>query len=326
MPGLAAAAEEMGFDGVVVRENRHDPFTLLSLASYATSRVSLGTSVAVAFARSPTLLAYSSWDIQMASSGRFILGIGSQVRAHIERRFGMQWSDPVSRMREVILVLREVWDSWQKRRRPRFDGRYYKISLMTDYFDPGPIENPEIPIYISAVNRKMCSLAGELCNGIHVHPLNSPRYIKEVVLPGIKSGAEKAGRSADAVKLSATVLTATGVDEDEIERGIEDVKMFIAFYGSTPSYRLIFDLYGWGGLAESLTKMAREGRWRDMPRLIDDETLSEFSIIGPPSKIPSMIMQRYRGLLDRLYLHIPFNPHVSWWREITRGFRELRGD
>jgi len=212
VPYLASEAERLGFDGVIFRETRHDPFVMLSLAAAATKRVRLGTSIVVAFARSPTVVAHASWDIQSLSGGRFALGLGTQVRAHIERRFGMTWSSPVARMREFVTALREIWSAWQAGRSPNFRGKHYRVDLSSWYFEPGPIENPEIPVYVAAVNRGMCRLAGELCDGIHVHPLNSPRYIREVMLPAVREGAEKSGRSPDRIKLSATVFAAVGLD------------------------------------------------------------------------------------------------------------------
>ncbi|MDJ0273931.1 MAG: TIGR03617 family F420-dependent LLM class oxidoreductase [Nitrososphaerota archaeon] len=321
VPGLAAEAERLGFDGLLFRETKHDPFAMLALAAASTRRVRLGTAIVVAFARSPTVVAHSAWDVQSLSGGRFALGLGTQVRAHIERRFGMRWESPLSRMREYITALREVWRAWQTGRPPQFRGKHYRIDLTSWYFDPGPIEHPEIPVYVAAVNRGMCRLAGELCDGVHVHPLNSPRYIREVMLPAIREGAERAGRRPEEVKLSATVFTAIGSDDEEVRRSEELVRRMIAFYASTPAYRTILALYGWERVGEELSGLAREGKWDEMARLVDDEMMREFSVSGRPSRVAQEIVRRYRGLLESVSVSVPFDGRSSWWPELVRSFR-----
>jgi probable F420-dependent oxidoreductase len=321
VPHLAAEAERLGFSGVLFRETKHDPFVMLSLAATATKRVRLGTSIVVAFARSPTVVAYASWDVQSLSGGRFALGLGTQVRAHIERRFGMTWSSPVSRMREFVTALREIWSAWQERRSPNFRGKHYRVDLSSWYFEPGPIENPEIPVYVAAVNRGMCRLAGEVCDGVHVHPLNSPRYIREVMLPAVREGAERAGRSPDQVKFSATVFAALGLDQEEIERNEEKVRRMIAFYASTPAYRGVLALYGWEQVGEELSRLARERRWDEMARHVSDEMLREFSVAGRPSEVAQEIVRRYRGLLESVCISAPFDGRSPWWGEFVRSFR-----
>lgn len=321
VPELAARAERLGFDGILFRETRHDPFVMLALAASATSRVRLGTAVVVAFARSPTAVAHSAWDVQSLSGGRFALGLGTQVRAHIERRFGMKWESPISRMREFVTALRELWRAWQTGRAPSFRGKHYRIDLTSWYFDPGPIGHPEIPVYVAAVNRGMCRLAGELCDGVHVHPLNSPRYIREVMLPAVREGAERAGRRPEDVKLSATVFAAVGSDEDEIGRNAELVRRMIAFYASTPAYRGVLALYGWESVGEELSRLAREGRWDEMAKLVGEEVMGEFSVSGRPSQVAQEIVRRYRGLLESVCISIPFDGRSGWWPELVRSFR-----
>ncbi len=320
VPYLASEAERLGFDGVLFRETRHDPFVMLSLAAAATKRVRLGTSIVVAFARSPTVVAHASWDIQSLSGGRFALGLGTQVRAHIERRFGMTWSSPVARMREFVTALREIWSAWQAGRSPNFRGKHYRVDLSSWYFEPGPIENPEIPVYVAAVNRGMCRLAGELCDGIHVHPFNSPRYIGEVMLPAVREGAEKSGRSPDRVKLSATVFAAVGLDSEEVERNAEAVRRMIAFYASTPQYRGVLTLHGWEHVGEELSRLARERRWDEMPKLVNEEMMREFSVSGRPSEVAQEVVRRYRGLLESVCISSPFDGRSPWWAELVRSF------
>jgi probable F420-dependent oxidoreductase, MSMEG_2256 family len=321
VPYLASEAERLGFDGVLFRETRHDPFVMLSLAAAATKRVRLGTSIVVAFARSPTVVAHASWDIQSLSGGRFALGLGTQVRAHIERRFGMTWSSPVARMREFVTALREIWSAWQAGRSPNFRGKHYRVDLSSWYFEPGPIENPEIPVYVAAVNRGMCRLAGELCDGIHAHPLNSPRYIREVMLPAVREGAEKSGRSPDRIKLSATVFAAVGLDSEEVERNAEAVRRMIAFYASTPQYRGVLALHGWEHVGEELSRLARERRWDEMPKLVNEEMMREFSVAGRPSEVAQEVVRRYRGLLESVCISSPFDGRSPWWAELVRSFR-----
>jgi probable F420-dependent oxidoreductase len=195
VPAIAQAAEEIGFDALWTQETQHDPFLPCALIAEHTTRLHVGTAIAVSFARSPANIAYTAWDLAAQSNGRFILGIGTQVKAHIERRFGMQWPESVTgKLREQIEVIRAFWDCWQNRTKLNYRGQYYKITLMSPFFNPGPIENPSIPIYIAGVNTSLAKLAGELCEGFHVHPFHSVRYLREVILPAIEEGAEKEGR------------------------------------------------------------------------------------------------------------------------------------
>jgi probable F420-dependent oxidoreductase len=297
------AAEEIGFDAVWVSETQHDPFLPCALIAEQTKKLTFGTAVAIGFARSPATLAYISWDLAQASGGRFILGLGTQVKGHIERRFGMEWPDSVvGKFREQILAIRAFWHTWQTAERLNFRGKYFKHTLMTPFFNPGPIEHPDIPIYIAGVNTGLARLAGEAADGFHVHPLHSKRYLEEVLIPSIKEGAKRKNRLIEEIKISTTAFTVTSPEEKNF------VRMQIAFYASTPSYRNVFSLHNWGEIAEQLSVHAAKKQWGEMGELINDEILETFAIVAMPEDITDRINKRYHGLIDRLTIYTPFNP------------------
>jgi probable F420-dependent oxidoreductase len=324
VPAVAAAAEEAGFAALWTSETQHDPFLPLGVAALQTRRLGLGTAIAVAFARNPTSLAHLAWDLQAASQGRFILGLGSQVQAHIERRFGMPWGPPAPRMREMILAIRAVWDSWQHGTKLNFRGEHYKLTLMAPFFNPGPIEHPHIPIYIAAVNELMCQLAGELCQGLHVHPFHTTRYLREVILPNVQKGLAEGGRSRADVALSSSVFVITGETSEEMARAREEVRSQVAFYASTPGYRRVMDLHGWSQVREQLSALAMRQHWAEMPALVTDDMLAQFAVQGQPDEIPALVHLRYRGLLDRVTFYLPFDPQrAALWRTWTAAFARL---
>ena len=276
----ARAAEKIGFDALWTTETQHDPFLPCTLIAEHTSKLNFGTAIAVSFARSPANLAYTAWDLAAQSNGRFILGLGTQVKAHIERRFGLPWPEsPVKKLREQIQVIRAFWDNWQNGTKLNFRGEYYKITLMSPFFNAGAIEHPNIPIYIAGVNTGLAKLAGETCEGFHVHPFNSPRYLKEVMLPAIEEGAKQKNRKREDISVSVTAFIATSPEEMNFARAQ------IAFYASTPSYRPVMDLHGWSSVAETLSKHAAKGEWAEMPMLITDEMLSEFCLVTEEDKL-----------------------------------------
>ena len=254
----ARAAESLGFAGLWTSETKHDAFLPLAIAANETQRLQLGTSVAIAFSRSPMEVAQTAWDLQDLSDGRFILGLGTQVKAHIKRRFSMPWDRPVSRLREYILALRAIWDAFQSGGSLSFEGDFYSHTLMTPFFNPGPIENPQIPIYIAGVNTRLAALAGELCDGFHVHPFHSPEYVRWTVKPAIAEGAKKEGRDAEQVELATSVMIITGDSAEEIEERREKMRSLIYFYASTTSYRTVLEAHGWDGVGEELGKLDRD--------------------------------------------------------------------
>lgn len=324
MPTIARAAEATGFDGLWTFETANEPFFPLVLAAEHSERLLLGTSIAVAFVRSPTILAHIGWDLARYSKGRFVLGLGTQVRAHNERRFGVRWEKPVARMREVILAIRAVWDAWRGKSRLDFKGEFYQLTLMTPFFSPKPHEFPHIPIYVAGVNRRMCQLAGELCEGFHAHPLKSRRYLEEVVIPNIEKGLARGNRRRKDIELVSSVFVIP-TDDARIAAAHEtEVRQQISFYASTPPYRPVFELHGWGQVAAQLSVLAGRGKWQEMPRLITDEMLETFSFRGTWQELPGKVLTEYDGLLDRVSYYLPFVPgkDEDAWRVTINGFKQ----
>lgn len=322
VPELARAAEDLGFDGLWSNETRHDPFLPLALAAEHTRRLALGTGVAIAFARSPTVLAYAAWDLAAMAPGRVILGLGTQVQAHIERRFGMPWDPPVPKLREVVQAIRALWDCWQNGTRLNYRGQFFRLTLMSPFFDPGPILDPRIPIVLAGVNPPLARLAGEVGDGFFVHPFHTPRYLREVLLPAIEAGARKAGRDPQTIVKVGSVFVITGRDEADVREAREFIRAQIAFYGSTPSYRRVWALHGWEALGEELSALAARGRWAEMPGRISDEILEAFALSAPPEGVWERLQAVYEGLLDRVTLYRPFRlQDRDLWRRILSGRR-----
>jgi probable F420-dependent oxidoreductase len=318
IPGLVQAAEAIGFDGLWTTETQHDPFLPGPLIAEHSANLQFGTAVAIGFARSPATMAYTAWDLAQMSKGRFILGLGTQVKGHIERRFGMPWPDSVvGKLHEQIKAMRAFWHAWQNGERLNFRGDYYKLTLMSPFFNPGPIQHPDIPIYIAGVNTGLAQLAGEIADGFHVHPLHSVRYLREVTLPTIEKGAAQNGRTRNHIAISAPVFVATNPDEKSM------LRQQISFYASTPSYRSVFDLHGWGEIAERLSSLAARGKWGEMPEQISDEMLTTFGVVTAPEEVASVLKERYQGLVDRLGLYIPFRPgeRDSFWSHLLKEFK-----
>jgi probable F420-dependent oxidoreductase len=319
IPAIAKSAEEIGFDALWTQETQHDPFLPCPLIAEHTTSLHFGTAIAVSFARSPANLAYMAWDLAAQSDGRFILGLGTQVKAHIERRFGQPWPESVTgKLREQIEVIRAFWDCWQNGTRLNYRAEHYKITLMTPFFNPGPLSSGEFPpIYIAGVNTGLAKLAGELCEGFHVHPFHSLRYLQEVILPAITEGATKEGRRREDVVVSVTAFTATTPEEMSFARAQ------IAFYASTPSYRPVMELHGWASVAEKLSAHAARGEWAEMPMLITDEMLGEFCLATDEDTLADALQKRYNGIADRLTLYTPFLPasNDERWRQLTRLFK-----
>jgi probable F420-dependent oxidoreductase len=315
----ARGAENLGFAGLWTSETRHDAFLPLAIAANETGRIELGTAVAIAFSRSPMEVAQTAWDLQDLSSGRFILGLGTQVKAHVKRRFSMPWERPVARLREYILALRAIWGSFRSGGPLRFEGEFYNHTLMTPFFNPGPIESPEVPIYVAGVNTSLARLAGELCEGFHVHPFHSPEYIRRTVQPAIAEGAQRGGRDPDEVELATTVFVVTGQSSAEIEEQREEMRAQISFYASTPTYRTVLEAHGWEEVGERLGRLARDNRWDEMPELISDEMLGAFAIEAAPEEVRVALEERYEGLIDRLALYEPFVPgeRDEFWRKVV---------
>ena len=323
MDRTVRAAEDFGFAGLWTSETKHDAFLPLAIAANETRQIELGTSVAIAFSRSPMETAQTAWDLQDLSDGRFVLGLGTQVKAHITRRFSMPWDRPAARLREYIMALRAIWKSFQSEGPLIFEGDFYRHTLMTPFFNPGPVDHPEIPVYIAGVNTRLAALAGELCDGFHVHPFHSPEYVRRTVIPAIAEGASKEGRDPGAVELATSVFVVTGESEEEIEAGREKMRSQISFYASTPTYRTVLEAHGWQDVGEELGKLAREKRWNEMPGLVTDEMLGAFAVEAAPDELGAALRERYTGLIDRIALYIPFvsGERDSFWRTVVQSVR-----
>jgi probable F420-dependent oxidoreductase len=310
----AAAAEEAGYDGVWAGEVASDPFLPLAVAASVTSRVRLGTSIAVALARSPMSLAYTANDLQRFSGGRFSLGLGSQVKAHITRRFSMPWGRPAAQLREFVLAMRAAWTSWAEGTPLAFEGEYYRHSLMPPAFVPAshPFGPPRV--LLAGVGDGMTRVAGEVADGFLCHWFTTPRWIREHTLPALAAGRSRAGRTLAEFDVVVGGFVATGTDE-EIAAGLARMRSQIAFYGSTPAYRGVLDLHGWSDLGAELTTLSKQNRWTEMASLIDDEIVDAFGIVAAPDDLPARIAERYGDLATRISL----SPPASFTPERTRA-------
>ncbi len=310
--GIAAAAhrlEELGFDAILAAETAgHDPFFPLVVAAEHTRRIALRTGVAVAFPRSPMVVAQMAWDLQRFSGGRFQLGLGTQVKGHNERRYGTPWTAaPGPRMREYLLCLEAIFATFQSPKQPTyFEGKHYRYTMSPPVFTAGPIEHPHIPIHLAAVNDYMCRLGGELCDGVFAHPACTARYIREVMLPKIEAGARKAGRALSDIDVIGAPIIATGRDAAELERERQLLKRRVAFYASTRTYHRIFETSGWGELGGRLHALSLENRWEEMVKLIPDEMAAEFGTVGHVDEIGDLLRERWGDVLTTINLPTDF--------------------
>ena len=307
----ARRAEAMGFGCLWSAETKHDPFLPLAVAAVNTERLQLGTAIAVAFPRSPMVLAHTAWDLQKASGGRFALGLGTQVKAHNERRFAVRWEPPGPRLREVVLALRAIWECWQNGTPLDFRGASYRFDLMTPFFNPGPIEHPRIPIYLAAVNPYMCRLAGELGDGIHIHSFHSAKYLREVIHPAMAEGRRASGRSTRAFTVRASTMVVLGDTPEEVERNRQAVKQQIAFYASTRTYQAVLAVHGLDHLVPQLHAKSLAGDWKGMADLISDEALDHFAVTATWETLGAKLRERYDGICDRTQLYPSFQPSLD---------------
>jgi probable F420-dependent oxidoreductase len=320
-PAEAAAARAGGFDGLHSSELNHDPFLLLARAVGGAPGLEFGTSIAVAFARSPMTVAYSAWDLQALTGGRFHLGLGSQVKAHIERRFSMPWSRPAARMREYVLALRAIWRSWQDSDKLDFDGEFYRHTLMTPMFSPGPLPSGPPRVLIAAVGDAMTQVAGEVADGLIAHSFTTRRYIQEVTLPTVRVGLARGGRAGKDFDLVYAPFVVTGSDAESMAASAAVARERIAFYAATPSYRGVLELHGWGDLQTSLNALARQGKWQEMGGLIDDEVLGEFAVVAPLGELPAAYARWVGGLADRTSFTPPETMDNDATRELIASIR-----
>ncbi|MEN8159934.1 MAG: LLM class F420-dependent oxidoreductase, partial [Myxococcota bacterium] len=306
VPARAREIEAQGFDGLVTAETSNDPFFPLLLAAEHTEKVELMTSIAVAFARSPMILANIGHDLNAYSKGRFILGLGSQIAPHITKRFSMPWSHPAARMRELIQAMRAIWSCWYAGEKLAFRGEFYQHTLMTPMFTPTNTQYGAPRVMLAAVGPKMTEAAGEVADGMIVHAFTTPRYVNDVTLPAIERGLSRAGRSRGDFTLSCPVFVVTGRDAREWEQSRVGICKQIAFYGSTPAYRGVLEAHGWGGLQGELNAMSKRGEWDAMGTRITDEILEQFAIVARPEEVPAQLKKRYGDTIDRVLCTFAF--------------------
>lgn len=319
----ARRAEAIGAHGVTTSEIAHDPFFPLAFAAQATERVRLTTSIAVAFPRSPTITAHIAWDLQQHSRGRFVLGLGSQVKGHIERRFGVPWTAPVARLREYVEALRAVWRAWETRTPLRFEGEHYRLTLMTPEFSPEPTGLPPVPVVISAVGPDMLRMAGRVCDGVRLHGFCTRRYLEEVALPRLREGFERSGRERRRFEIWGGGFVATGRDTDELRRMTEWVRTRIGFYGSTRTYAPVLALHGWEDLSAELHRMSKEGRWNEMAARVSDDLVHEFAVIAPYGELASAVEKRFGGLVDAIAPVFPEDAPDGALREVMQDLQRV---
>ncbi|HLW48127.1 MAG TPA: TIGR03617 family F420-dependent LLM class oxidoreductase [bacterium] len=323
IPAVARAAEGAGFAGIWANDTKHNPFVTLTSAALHTSRLELGTGIAVAFSRSPMVTAQTAWDLARLSGGRFLLGLGTQVRAHIERRFGMPWDPPAPKLREYVQAVRAIWRTWQEGAPLRVRGRYYNLNLMGPFFSPGPNAQPTVPILIAGVNEVLCRLAGELADGFIAHPIHSVTYLRGFVRPHLAEGLAKAGRRRTDLQLYAPVIIAPGETPDEQAAALARARARIAFYGSTPTYRVLLQIVGYADVADRLRQMVSQGRMSEIAGQVPDGLLDAIVIQGTYDEIGHQLRERYAGLADRVASYWPFTlDEQAGWIRMVRAFYE----
>jgi probable F420-dependent oxidoreductase len=314
----ARKAEEAGYAGVWSAETSHDPFFPLLLGAQATEHLELGTGIAVAFARSPMTTAVTGYDLQRVSQGRFLLGLGSQIKPHIEKRFSMPWSHPAPRMREFILAMRAIWDCWMNETKLDFRGDFYQHTLMTPFFNPGPSEYGVPKVFLAAVGEKMTEVAGETADGMLVHGFTTERYLREVTLPALERGWATAGKTRGQFQLSLPAFVVTGQNDEQTEKAADAVRQQIAFYGSTPAYRGVLDIHGWGDLQTELNGLSKQGEGVQMGKLITDDILNAFAVVADPADVAQGLLSRFGDVCDRISFYAPYGGDPEVWNSIVK--------
>lgn len=312
--------EEIGYDGAFSFEAKHDPFLPLVLAADRTSRLRLGTAVAIAFARNPMNLANLAYGVQTLSGGRFVLGLGSQVKPHIEKRFSMPWSKPAARMREIVLAIKAIFETWEGKAPLRFDGELYTHTIMIPAFNPGPNPYGPPPIFLGGFLPRMTEVAGEVADGFIAHPFNSRGSLLANALPSLERGLARAGRSRADLEIVCATLVVTAESEQDFEKSKRAARKQLAFYGSTPAYRATLDHHGWGDLHSELNRLSKAGQWDTMTSLIDDEILETIAVVGPRRKIAALLRERLQGIGDVSLTHNRM-PDPDHWADVVRDLR-----
>lgn len=317
----AKDAEELGYSGAWTVETNHDPFLPLGLAAEATETLELGTGIAVAFARSPMTTAQLAHDLQAASGGRMLLGLGSQIKPHITKRFSMPWDRPAARMREYVLAMRAIWASWNDDVKLDFRGDFYTHTLMTPFFNPGPTGHGPPKVLLAGVGPMMTEVAGEVCDGFLCHAFTTETYFREVTLPALERGLEKAGRSRADFQVSGPAFVVTGTSEEEMTASANGTRQQIAFYGSTPAYKPVLEMHGWGDLHTELNSLSKQGEWVQMGKLIDDDILGTFAVVAEPEAIAAEWKARWGGAVDRLMFYAPYKSDPERWHRVMEDLR-----
>ena len=320
----AKELEAAGYTGAWTAETSHDPFFPLLLAAEHTETLEIGTSIAVAFARNPMTLAHIGWDIQSFSRGRFVLGLGSQIKPHITKRFSMEWSHPAPRMREMITAIRAIWDTWENGTPLAFRGDYYTHTLMTPFFTPerADLAGFGVPkIFLAGVGELMTEVAGEVCDGFLCHGFTTEKYLREVTIPALARGREKVGKTLDGFEIVGPSFVVTGNTEDEMAAAIAGTRQQIAFYGSTPAYRNVLDVHGWGGLQDELNTLSKLGKWVEMGNLITDEMLNTFAVVGQPEQIAPELHRRYGDIIQRISFYAPYKSDPQRWAGVLDAIK-----
>ncbi len=302
----AKKAEAAGYDAVWGAETSGDPFLPLAIAAEHTERLQLGTAITVAFARNPMTLASTAWQLQSYSEGRILLGLGSQIKAHIEKRFSMPWSHPAPRMKEFVSAMRAIWDNWQNGTKLDFRGDFYTHTLMTPFFNPGPVQSGPPKVFLAAVGEGMTKVAAEVADGMLIHGFSTEKYIREVTLPTIDAGLSASGRTRGQFQLSYPIFVVTGGNHQEMQAAAEGTRKQIAFYASTPAYRPVLDVHGWGDLQPELNRLSKQGEWDAMGKLIDDDILDAFAVVASPDQVAAGIIGRIGDIVDRVSLYTPY--------------------
>jgi probable F420-dependent oxidoreductase len=321
-PGAEARElERAGYDGAWSAETGHDPLLIVAGAAATTTTLELGTGIVVAFARSPMITATMANDVQLLSRGRLLLGLGSQIKPHIEKRYSMPWSHPAPRMREYVLAMRAIWSCWNEGSALNFRGEFYRHTLMSPFFNPGPNPYGAPKVYLAAVGELMTEVAGEVADGLLVHPFSTERYIREVTLPALERGLARSGRDAKDFPISFSGLVATGETDTELADAIRRVRGQIAFYGSTPAYRGVLELHGWGELQSELNALSKSGEWEKMGELIDDDVLNAFSVVAAPRDVGQEVRRRLDDVISRFSIYAPYALADDARRSIVSGLR-----
>ncbi len=310
--------EAKGYAGAFTYEGPHDPFFPLLLAARASSRIDLYTAVAIGFARNPMILANIGWDLQTLSKGRFLLGLGTQIKPHVEKRFGMPWSKPAARMRDMVLAIKEIWRCWETNERLDYRGEIYQHTLMTPMFNPGPAPFGLPPIFLAGVGPRMTEVCGEVADGFFLHPFSTARSLETLTLPALDRGLAKSGRAESALEISLQVMVCTGANDEEIEQARQSTRQQIAFYGSTPAYRPVLDCHGWGGLQPELNTLTKQGRWSEMTALVSDEVLEEIAVCAPIGDVAKRVRERCLGRADRVSLVAHWTRDPDLWDDVVR--------